>query len=412
MIILFLVIVLSSMGFGLVLPPFIFVAQNFGASTMFAAFIVSTFAMGQFFATPVWGRLSDRYGRRPILIMTMLGSAGANALMALADAKGDVWLLLASRFLTGLMAGNFAVATAYVADITSEENRAQGMGMVGGAISIGFMAGPAIGGLMSGNTAETASLYWPAMMAAIASLATLVAIVLLLKESLPPEQRTAKNTHEEEKARKASGSFRHIMSRPLLAPMVVMGFLVFFAITNFETTFPLWADAGFGWGPQQVGFSFMWLGFVVMITQMFIVGKVAPVFGEGRLLQISVCSYVFGLLFMAIVPFTFVPPNWKVMMFGITFTAFGSAMFNTAATSWVSKQAGNQERGAVLGLFQSAGWLGRSVGPTVSGFLFQTFGPNSPLYAGALLMAPVFMIVTLIRRRHAASEIQKGPGSE
>jgi DHA1 family tetracycline resistance protein-like MFS transporter len=412
MIILFVVLVLSTMGFGLVLPPFIFVAQNFGASTMFAAFIVSTFAMGQFIATPVWGKLSDRYGRKPILILTMLGSAGANALMALADAQGDVRLLLASRFLTGLMAGNFAVATAYMADITSSENRAQGMGMVGGAISVGFMAGPAIGGLMSGNTAETASLYWPSLAASFASLATLVAIVLFLKESLPPEQRTAANSHEQEKARKKSSSFGQIMSRPVLAPMVIMGFLMFFAITNFETTFPIWADAGFGWGPQQVGFSFMWLGFVVMVTQIFIVGKLAPIFGEGHLLQAAVCSYVFGLLFMAIVPFAFEPAEWKVMMFGITFTAFGSAMFNTAATSWVSKQAGDQERGAVIGLFQSAGWLGRSVGPTVSGFLFQTFGPNSPLYAGALLMAPVFMIVTLIRRRHAASEAAKEASGE
>lgn len=412
MIILFLVIVLSTMGFGLVLPPFIFVAQNFGASPMFAAFIVSTFAMGQFFATPVWGKLSDRYGRKPILVFTMLGSAGANALMAVADAQGDVWLLLASRFLTGLMAGNFAVATAYVADVTTSEKRAQGMGMVGGAISIGFMAGPAIGGLMSGNTAETASLYWPSVAAAIASLLTLLAIVFFLKESLPPEQRTAAGSVEQQQARKKSGSFRQIMSRPVLAPMVIMGFLVFFASTNFETTFPLWADAGFGWGPQQVGFSFMWLGFVVMITQMFVVGKVAPVFGEGRLLQTAVCSYIFGLLFIAIVPFMFEPPNWKVMMIGITFTAFGSAMFNTAATSWVSKQAGDQERGAVIGFYQSAGWLGRSVGPTVSGFLFQTFGPNSPLYAGALLMAPVFMIVALIRRRHAVSEANENPTRE
>ena len=104
---------------------------------------------------------------------------------------------------------------------------------------------------------------------------------------------------------------------------------------------------------------------------------------------------------MAIVPFSFEPANWKVMLVGITFTAMGGAMFNTASTSWVSKQADEQERGAVLGLFQSAGWLGRSVGPTVSGFLFQTVGPNAPLFAGACLMLPVFVIVAAIRRRAA-----------
>ncbi len=412
MVILFFVIVFSSMGFGLVLPPFIFVAQNFGASAMFAAFIISTFAMGQFLATPVWGKLSDRHGRKPILVLTMLGSAVAYGLMAWADVLGNVWLLLISRFLTGLMAGNFAAATAYVTDITPADKRAQGMGMVGGAVSIGFMAGPAVGGLMSGDTAESATLLWPAVAAVTVSLLTMVAIALFLKESLPPEQRATKERVAERKAAGLDSSFRQILSRPILAPMVLMGFLVFFAMTNFETTFPLWADAGFGWGPQQVGFIFMYLGFVVMLTQMFIVGRMAPLFGEGRLLQFATCSYIFGLLFMATVPFSVDPPDWRVMMFGITFTALGGAMFNTASTSWVSKQAGDTERGAVLGLYQSAGWLGRSVGPTFSGFLFQTFGANAPLFAGALLMAPVFMIVTLIRRRHAASEAAAAAAEE
>ena len=403
MVILFIVIVFSTMGFGLVLPPFIFVAQNFGASPMFAAFIISTFAMGQFIATPIWGKLSDKYGRKPILVWTMLGSALAYALMAWADVSGNIWLLLASRLFTGLMAGNFAAATAYVTDITPPEKRAQGMGLVGGAISLGFMAGPAIGGVMSGNTAETASLFWPSTLASVVSLITMVAIASFLKESLPAEKRAATAASSSNSA-EGEGSFRHILSRPILAPMVLMGFLVLFAMTNFETTFPLWSNAAFGWGPRQIGFIFMYLGFVVMVTQVFIVGRLAPIFGEGRLLQMAVGSYIFGLLFMAFVPFNFDSPRWDVMIFGITFTAIGGAIFNTAATSWVSKQAGEQERGAVLGLFQSAGWLGRSVGPTVSGFLFQTFGTNSPLFAGALLMAPVFMIVALIRRRYAAAE--------
>jgi DHA1 family tetracycline resistance protein-like MFS transporter len=393
----------STMGFGLVLPPFLFVAQNFGASETLAAFIVSTFAMGQFIATPIWGRMSDRYGRKPILVLTMLGSGVAYLGMALADKTGSVWLLLASRFFTGLMAGNFAAATAYVADITTAENRAQGMGMVGGAISLGFMMGPGIGGWLSGNTAETASLFLPSVAATVASLVTVVAIVLFLKESLPPEKRAGNKANLNQATPGAMESFRHILGRPMLALMVLMGFFVFFAMTNFETTFPFWANAGFGWGPQQVGSMFMYLGFCVMVTQMFIVGRLTPIFGEGKVLLFATCMYIFGLLFMATVPFSFEPANWQVMLIGITFTAMGGAMFNTASISWVSKQAGDQERGSVLGLFQSAGWLGRSVGPTVSGFLFQTVGHNAPLFAGALLMVPVFVIVTAIRR-HAARE--------
>jgi DHA1 family tetracycline resistance protein-like MFS transporter len=391
----------STMGFGLVLPPFLFVAQNFGASETLAAFIVSTFAMGQFIATPIWGRMSDRYGRKPILILTMLGSSVAYLGMALADKTGSVWLLLASRFFTGLMAGNFAAATAYVTDITTPEKRAQGMGMVGGAISLGFMTGPGIGGLLSGNTAETASLFLPSVAATVASFVTMIAIVLFLKESLPPEKRAGNAANVDQAVPSAAQSFRHILGRPILAMMVLMGFFVFFAMTNFETTFPFWAHAGFGWGPQQVGSIFMYLGFCVMVTQIFIVGRLTPIFGEGKLLLFATCLYIFGLLFMATVPFNYEPASWKVMMIGITFTAMGGAMFNTASTSWVSKQAGDQERGAVLGLFQSAGWLGRSIGPTVSGLLFQTVSHNAPLFAGALLMVPVFIIVTAIRRHTA-----------
>jgi DHA1 family tetracycline resistance protein-like MFS transporter len=415
--ILFCVIVFSSMGFGLVLPPFVFVAKNLGATEMLAGFIVSSFAMGQFLATPVWGKLSDKHGRKPILMLTMIGSTLAYLLMAWADRSDSLWMLLGSRFLTGLMAGNFAAATAYVADITPPERRAQGMGMVGGAVSIGFMTGPALGGLLSGDTAATASLFGPAIAAASMSLLTMIAIIFFLPESLSPEQRAHASEQRDLMSQAGKGSMLHILSRPVLAQMVLMGFLVFFAMTNFETTFPFWAQAGFEWGPKQVGFCFMYLGFIVMLTQMFIAGRLVPMFGEGRLLLAAVCSYMFGLLWMATAPFTVAgdatiaalalgPLSLTraelLMLFGITFTAFGGAMFNTASTSWVSKQAGDHERGAVLGLFQSAGWLGRSVGPTVSGFLFMTYGPNTPLFAGAMLMLPVFAIVMYIRRRHAA----------
>ncbi len=420
MVILFLVIAFSSMGFGLVLPPFVFVAKNLGASEMLAGFIVSSFAMGQFMATPVWGRLSDQYGRKPILIMTMAGSIFAYLLMAWSDRSGDLWLLLAARFLTGLMAGNFAAATAYVVDITPPEKRAQGMGMVGGAVSIGFMSGPALGGLLSGNTAETASLFWPSIMAAAMSFVTMIGILVFLKESLSPEQRTASAAHRAQQTAagngRRSGSAMDILTRPILAQMVLMGFLIFFAMTNFETTFPFWAQAGFGWGPRQVGFCFMYLALIVMVTQMFITGRLVPIFGEGKLLLIATVMYMFGLLWMATMPFSnmagaawFVLPGLtpaeSLLMFGITFTSAGGALFNTASTSWVSKQAGEHERGAVLGLYQAAGWLGRSMGPTVSGFLFMTFGANTPLFAATLLMIPVFLIVMHIRGRHAAAAI-------
>ena len=393
MVIVFIVILMSGMGFGLVLPPFMFAATNMGASPMVAAAVVSTFAVGQFIATPIWGRFSDRFGRKPVLLVTMLGSGLAYLVMANAT---NLWILMFARFLTGLLAGNFAVATAYVSDITPADKRVQGMGFVGGAVSLGFMTGPAIGGLLGGADAESASLFLPSLAAAAICLLTFIAILLFLKESLPPNKRAGSAAHHAETESSGLEAFKHVLRRPILVEMVVMGFLVFFAMAMFETIFPLWSEVRFDWGPRNVGFIFMYLGFVVMVTQMFLAGKLAPIFGEAKLLMGAVVAYACGLILMTQVPI------WQFMMIGITFTAGAGAMFNTIGVSWVSHHAGESEQGLVIGVYQSAGWFGRSFGPTVSGLLFQTVGVNSPLYVGAMMMLPCFLIVLMIRRRSAA----------
>jgi DHA1 family tetracycline resistance protein-like MFS transporter len=399
MVTVFIIILMSGMGFGLVLPPFMFAATNMGASPMFAAAVVSTFAVGQFIATPIWGRLSDRFGRKPMLLITMLGSGLAYLVMAYAT---NLWILMFARFLTGLLAGNFAVATAYVSDITPADKRVQGMGFVGGAVSLGFMTGPAIGGLLAGADAETASLYLPSLAAAAICLLTFIAIFLFLKESLPPDKRVGSAAQHAETESSGVKAFAHVLRRPILVEMVVMGFLVFFAMAMFETIFPLWSEARFDWGPRNVGFMFMYLGFVVMIVQMFLAGKLAPIFGEAKLLMGAVVAYAFGLILMTQVP------SWQLMMIGITFTAGAGAMFNTIGVSWVSHHAGESERGLVIGVYQSAGWFGRSFGPTVSGLLFQAVSLNSPLYVGAMMMLPCFIIVLMIRRRSAAMALVQG----
>jgi predicted MFS family arabinose efflux permease len=270
------------------------------------------------------------------------------------------------------------------------------MGFVGGAVSLGFMTGPAIGGLLGGADAESASLYLPSLAAAATCLLTFIAILLFLKESLPPDKRVGSAAHHAETESSGLEAFKHVLRRPILVEMVVMGFLVFFAMAMFETIFPLWSEVRFDWGPRNVGFMFMYLGFVVMVTQMFLAAKLAPIFGEAKLLMGAVVAYACGLILMTQVP------SWQFMMIGITFTAGAGAMFNTIGVSWVSHHAGESEQGLVIGVYQSAGWFGRSFGPTVSGLLFQTLGVNSPLYVGAMMMLPCFLIVLMIRRRSDA----------
>lgn len=401
--ILLLTIMLSGMGFGLVLPAFLFYAENLGASATIAATIIGTYSIGQFIATPIWGRLSDQHGRKPILIVSMAGLTLSYLLLAFAE---NLWLLALSRLMSGLMAGNIAVAMAYVSDITPVEKRAQGMGYVGGSISLGFIIGPALGGLLGGADASSATLLWPGLAAAFISAVTLVA-TFFLQESRTKQQRDDANA--------AGGpggliAAKRVFQRPVIAQLVTVGFLVYFAMALFETIMPLWAQARFEWGPREVGLSFTYLGLVVGFVQAFLVGRLAPIFGEARLVMAGLTSYAIGLTIMT------QAPVWQVMMFGITFTAGGGAMIITSMSSLVSSQAEEHERGLVLGVYNSGSWLGRSGGPPVSGLLFGNVGVQAPLYGAAVIVLSCLAFVVYCSARFtdprtaaATSNLTSGP---
>jgi DHA1 family tetracycline resistance protein-like MFS transporter len=382
-------IFLSGMGFGLILPGFPFVATKLGASNALATTIIGLYALGQFLATPLWGRLSDRFGRKPLLVASVSGAMLSYLITGLAT---NLWMLAAGRLLTGLMGGNVAVAMAYVADVTPPELRARNMGYVGGAMSLGFIAGPLLGGLLGGADAAAATLLWPGLVAAGVCFVCVIGALLFLQESLPPEKR-APRRGAEGAAPTGLAAFRQVLSRPLLARLVLVGFLVYFAMALFETVFPFWAGARFAWGPREIGLSFTYLGLLVATTQGVLVGRLVPVFGEGRMLVAGVSSYVIGLLAMT------QAPTWPWMMVGITLTSGGGALYLTTVTSLVSKQAGEQERGLVLGTYNSAAWAGRTLGPPVTGSLFDLFGPDTPLYTAALILAPCIAVLLGIVRR-------------
>jgi DHA1 family tetracycline resistance protein-like MFS transporter len=379
--ILFLTILLSGMGFGLILPGFPFVATKLGASSAVATTILGLYAVGQVLSTPVWGRLSDRYGRKPLLIISIAGGLVSYLILALAS---NLWLLGLGRLLTGLMGGSLALAMAYVSDLTPPEQRAKSMGYVGGSLSMGFIVGPMLGGLLGGRDAASATLLWPGLAAVGISAMMLVGAVFFLKESLPPEKRV--------KAGAAKGpgglaALRMVMARPLLARIVLVGFMVYLAMALFESIFPFWARARFDWGPRQIGLSFTYLGAIVAIIQGVLVGRLVPIFGEGRLLIAGLLCYIFGLLVMT------QAPVWPVMLFGITFTTAGSALYMTTVTSLVSQQAGESERGLVLGTYNSGSWAGRALGPPLTGVLFDALGVNIPLYTAALILLPCIVIL-------------------
>ena len=386
MIILCLITGLSTVGFGLVLPTFLFYAQNLGATTAIATVIIATYSMGQFIATPLWGRLSDRIGRKPVLLISIFCQSICFMALALAP---NLWMLALARFMGGIVSGNISTAMAYVSDSTNEEKRAKWLGYIGASVSIGFMTGPAIGGLLGGQDASSANLFYPGIVAASIAFMTGIIAIFFLKESLKPENRNP-NTNKKSSLLKNWGL---VFKRPVLAEIVLLGFLMMFVTGTFETIFPLWTEARFYWGPMQVGYSMTYIGLTVTLVQVFVVGRVVPLLGEVNVIRLAFIGYSIGLFIMA------QAPSWVVMMVGLTFSASSGATFGTAASSFVSKVAGDNEKGFVLGVYQSCGWLGRISGPLAVGVVFSAIGVNAPLYLGILVLIPCIIIISVVAKK-------------
>ena len=389
--ILLLTILLSGMGFGLILPGFPFVAEKLGVPHWAGPMMLGLYAIGQFIATPFWGRYSDRFGRRPMLLGSIAGGMVGHLICAFAP---DPYILAAGRLLTGLMGGNVAVAMADAADISPPDQRAKTLGRVGAALSLGFIVGPMVGGLLGGADAASATLLWPGLAAASVCFMALCGAFFFLRESLPPEKRAGANKLSDPAAQPVG--FRQVLKRPVLGSLLAVGFLAYLAMAAFETNFPFWAGDRFGWGPREIGLSFTYLAVLVVTTQGLLVGPLVKRFGEKRLLIGGLASYVIGLLVMTQSLF------WGLMLFGITFTTTGSALYMATVNSLVSKQAGESEQGLVLGTFNTASWFGRALGPGIIALLgVAGLGRDAPLFAAALILLPCIAIVRGLRSRAA-----------
>ncbi len=255
---LFIVCVIDILGFGILIPLVPYMADRFGASPELITPILGAYSLCQLLAAPFWGRLSDRYGRRPILMSSLAGACVSYAMLGVAD---NLWWLLASRVLAGFMAGNIAAAFAYASDISSPENRAKSMGTVGAAIGVGFMFGPAIGGLLAGNDEHTANFALPAIVSACLSLLAISLVFFLLPESHSKEHRT---THHEPHA---GHPIRLLRERPTLRLIVSGAFLVTCSQAILESIFAIWAMNRFGFGPRTVGVVLFCLALIPVAMQ-------------------------------------------------------------------------------------------------------------------------------------------------
>ena len=380
---LFLIVFVDLVGFGLVIPLLPFYAVRFAASSQEVTALVAVYSLVQLVTAPLWGRLSDRVGRRPVLLASL--AASALAYLWLGSATG-LWMLFAARAFAGACAGNIAAAQAYIADVTGPEERARGMGLIGAAFGLGFMIGPAIGGALAGTDPLTADLETPAWVAAGLSLLSLLGVAVLLRESLPADRR------DPAPSRGRIGAVMGVLRRPVLSRLIVIFFLVILAVAGMQSVFAIWAMPQFGWGPRQVGYVFAYLGLISAILQGGLIGRLTRRFGEERLLLCGLTLIAGGLLAL---PFAHDMP---ILAPALTGLALGMGLMQPSLNSLISRQAGEEEQGEVMGVTQSVGSLSRVLGPFAAGFSFAALGRDSPYFLGVVLVViPLFLALKLPR---------------
>jgi MFS transporter, DHA1 family, tetracycline resistance protein len=387
---LFLIVVVDLVGFGLVIPLLPFYAVRFAASPQEVTALVAIYSLAQLVTAPLWGRLSDRVGRRPVLLASLTASALAYLWLGGATA---LWMLFAARAFAGACAGNIAAAQAYVAGVTQPEERARGMGLIGAAFGLGFMIGPALGGLLAGNDPVAADLETPAWVAAGLSALALLGVALLLPESLPADRREGASPPGR------VGAVLNVLRRPVLSRLILVNFLVILAFAGMQSVFAIWAMPQLGWGPAQVGYVFAYVGLVSAVLQGGLIGRLTRYFGEERLLLSGLALIAAGLLLM---PFVHHLP---VLVGAMTGLALGMGLMQPAITSLISRRAGPEEQGEIMGVSQSAASLSRVLGPLVAGYSFATFGRDSPYFLAAVVVVFTLLLALKLPRGHGAATL-------
>ncbi len=377
-----LTLVVNLIGFGIMIPLLPLYAQSFGASEQVIGLVIATFSLCQLIASPALGALSDRWGRRPILLLSLIGTAVSFVMLALAR---SVPQLFAARLVDGLSGGNISTARAYVADITSEDERARAYGLIGAAFGVGFVLGPALGGALA-HLGYTAPI-WAA--AALTLVATALAWIWL------PE------TVHRGTARAAPfwAGLRDAFSRRALRPLLIVDFVYWTATAVFQGTFALVTAHRFAFDVPRVGYVLAAFGVLGVIVQVKLVGPVVSALGERRVFALGLALAVVGLAAAALAS------DVRLFLAGLVPYAVGSALCTPSLASLISRAAGPEEQGAVQGAASALESLGRTIGPIWGTVVMQQLGDGPAFGLGALLLAATIALVMAgpVRDRRASS---------
>jgi len=384
--IIFLTIFIDMVGFGIVIPVLPLYAEHFGASAVQNGLLVAAFSFAQFFASPVWGKISDRVGRKPVLFVSLLGTAIGFVFMGLA---GALWVLFAARLLAGFCGGNIVTAQAYIADITTREERAKAMGLIGAAFGLGFVFGPAIGGIVGARYGFAAPMY----VAAALSLISAILVWRVLPESLPPERRGVG----------AKESIFAVFDHADARIYKVVTSVYFFIIAGFSMmtfVFALFIYHRFDMDAAATGKILAMVGLIGVVIQGGLIGRLVKAFGEIRL---AITGGIILAGSLCLLPLT---STLAGLLWASAGVAIGNSLLTPTLTGLASRSVDQDWQGRALGLFQSAGSLARWVGPAAAGLLLALdvgkpieLYARTPLWTGAVLVTIATALMLLIPAR-------------
>ena len=387
LLVLFLTVFIDLIGFGMVIPFLSFYAREYGASGTTVGAVVGIYSIMQFFFAPVWGRLSDRIGRRPVILISLTASCIGYFLFGFAR---HLWVLFASRIIAGAGGANIGTAQAYIADTTTSEERAKGMGLIGAAFGMGFILGPPLSGILS-----TVGLHHgmhgnllPGLVAGSLSFSALMLAFFVLGESKRPDA-TVRGGLPPQFDRRVWAELGH---QRLLALIMLTLFLMLLAVAGMETSVTLHARDRFHFRQIDLSYFFLFMGVIVAIIQGGLIGRLAKAVGEKTLVTIGTASYTLGL--------ALVPDVWRVPVLYLVafFISIGTGLCYPSLTSMVTKASPPNEHGSMLGIAAGVGSLARFIGPIFMGFLYDLAQARGAFYGGAVLTAAAFAISIWMRR--------------
>ncbi len=403
LVIIFLTVFIYLLGFGIVIPTIPLLSVQLGASAFETGLLMSAYSFMQFIFSPLWGKLSDKHGRRPILLFCLAGEALSYLLFAQAQTLG---FLFFARLLSGFFGASISTASAYISDVTPANERSKGMALIGAAFGLGFLFGPAIGGgltiwaehLSTDPYFRTSfSSYWVAGLCAF----TFLFALKFLKESR--QFGTTKVTEQTLFKR-----LIYYFKVDTVGPLMFVFLLSSLAMSTMEATLILYTKDKFGWGLKEVSFGFAYIGVIIVITQGYLVRKLIPKLGEKHVLRAGLTFMTIGLTGIV------VSDSIWILALAQTFLAVGVGFTNPSTLGSISLLTNSEEQGTVLGTTQGMSSLGRIIGPAVGGALYSALTIQSPfILSGAMALLGLFVVITIFNEIPNAGQIlKKKPDAE